>query len=198
MPPPYTLTSAMLTQVAEIAGAVGRLEAIAGTGKIPLLRREDRIRSIHSSLAIENNTLSLEQVTAVIAGKRVLGPPQEVHEVKNAFAAYEAMPSWNADSSKDLLAAILTALREASATDPVADPVTDQVAALLRILKSDPLSATDGMTRLKLSHRPTFRANYLNPALAAGLIERTVPDKPNSRPQKYRLTAKGRRMSDEG
>jgi hypothetical protein len=48
------------------------------------------------------------------------------------------------------------------------------------------------MTRLKLSHRPTFRANYLNPALTTGLIERTIPDKPNSRLQKYRLTAKGR------
>jgi hypothetical protein len=48
------------------------------------------------------------------------------------------------------------------------------------------------MKRLKLSHRPTFRANYLNPALSAGLIERTIPDKPNSRLQKYRVTTKGR------
>jgi hypothetical protein len=47
------------------------------------------------------------------------------------------------------------------------------------------------MARLKLAHRPTFRANYLDPALAAGLIERTIPGKPNSRLQKYRLTAKG-------
>ena len=57
------------------------------------LRRENRIRSIHASLAIENNTLSLDQVTAVISGKRVLGLPREIQEVKNAFAAYEAMPS---------------------------------------------------------------------------------------------------------
>lgn len=103
--PPFTLTSAMLTRVAEIAGEVGRLDALGGSGKVPKLRRENRIRSIHSSLAIENNTLTLEQVTAVIAGKRVLGPPKEVQEVRNAFASYEAMPSWNPASSKDLLAA---------------------------------------------------------------------------------------------
>jgi len=54
------------------------------------------------------------------------------------------------------------------------------------------------MTRLKLSHRPTFRANYLHPALEQDLIERTIPEKPNSRLQKYRLTAKGRRTNDEG
>lgn len=60
------------------------------------------------------------------------------------------------------------------------------------MLKDKPLSAVECMTRLKLSHRPTFRTNYLNPALTSGLIERTIPDKPNSRLQKYRLTAKGR------
>ncbi len=71
----------MLTRVAEIAGEVGRLDALGGSGKVPKLRRENRIRFIHSSLAIENNTLTLEQVTAVIAGKRVLGPPKEVQEL---------------------------------------------------------------------------------------------------------------------
>jgi len=59
------------------------------------------------------------------------------------------------------------------------------------VLKHKPLSAVECMTRLKLSHRPTFRTNYLNPALASGLIERTIPDKPTNRLQKYRLTAKG-------
>ena len=93
-----------------------------------------------------------------------------------------------------LLAALLTALREVGDTDQVTDPVTDQVAALLRVLKKGPLSAVECMNRLRLSHRPTFRANYLHPALKAGLIERTVPDKPNSRLQKYRLTAKGRNL----
>lgn len=103
--PPFSVTSAMLSLVAEIAELLGRLEALGIAGKMPVLRRQNRIRSIHSSLAIENNTLTLEQVTAVIAGKRVLGPPREVQEVRNAFAAYEAMESWNPASSRDLLAA---------------------------------------------------------------------------------------------
>ena len=93
-----------------------------------------------------------------------------------------------------LLAALLTALREVGDTDQVDDQVTDQVAALLRVLKKGPLSAVECMDRLRLSHRPTFRGNYLNPALEAGLIERTVPDKPNSRLQKYRLAEKGRSL----
>lgn len=103
--PPHTLTSAILSLVAEIAALLGRLEAVGAGDKVPKLRRENRIRSIHSSLAIENNTLTLKQVTAVIDGKRVLGPPREVQEVKNAFAAYEALDGWNPSSSKDLLAA---------------------------------------------------------------------------------------------
>ena len=91
-----------------------------------------------------------------------------------------------------LLTAILTALRAVSGTDQVSDQVSDQVKALLKALKAKPLSAVECMHRLKLSHRPTFRANYLHPALEHGLIERTLPDKPNSRLQKYRLTPKGR------
>ena len=326
-PPPFTITPAILSLVAEIAGEVGRLGAVAGQGSVPKLRRENRIKSIHASLAIENNTLTLEQVTAVIAGKRVLGKPSEIQEVKNAFAAYEAMSEWNPYSSKDLLsahrllmsglvdgagrfrtrsvgiaqgervvhlappadrvpglmkdllawvkrtdthplvassvfhyelefihpfadgngrmgrlwqtlilsrwnplfaflpvetvirdgqadyyrvlgacdkagnstafiefllAALLTALTEISSADQVGDPLTDQVKSLLRVLKNKPLSASECMARLKLSHRPTFRANYLHPALEQGLIERTIPGKPNSRLQKYRLTEKGR------
>ncbi|MGB0743432.1 MAG: Fic family protein [Opitutales bacterium] len=87
-----------------------------------------------------------------------------------------------------LLHALLTALQKSKGTDQV----SDQVARLLRTLKKGPLSALQAMTQLKLSHRPSFRANYLNPALAAELIERTIPDKPNSRLQKYRLTPRGK------
>ena len=333
-PPPYTITPAILSLVAEIAGELGRIGAISGSGNVPRLRRENRIRSIHASLAIENNTLTLDQVTSVIAGKRVLGPPNEIQEVRNAFAAYEAMTDWSPTSSGDLLAAhklmlrgladevgrfrsgsvgiaqgdrvvhlappagrvpdlvknllawlrrtdahplvassvfhyelefihpfsdgngrigrlwqtlllshwnpllawlpvesvihdrqadyyrvlavcdsagnstafvefllaaLLTSLREASAADPVSDPVSDQVAALLRILtKGNSLATSECMRLLNLSHRPTFRKNYLRPAIADGLIELTIPDKPNSRLQKYRLTEKGRRMNFEG
>jgi len=68
-------------------------------------------------------------------------------------------------------------------TDQVSDQVTDQVKAL----SAGPLSPLDCMKALGLLHRATFRQNYLNPALAAGLIERTIPEKPRSRLQKYRV-----------
>ncbi|WP_417775498.1 Fic family protein [Stutzerimonas xanthomarina] len=103
--PPLTLTSHMLALVAEIAEQVGRLAAREEMALTPQLRRGNRIRSIQASLAIENNTLSVEQVTAVLDGKRVLGLPREIQEVRNAFAAYEAMPGWNAAHRADLLAA---------------------------------------------------------------------------------------------
>ena len=70
-----------------------------------MLHRENRIRTIQASLAIEHNTLSLDQVTAVIDGKPVLGLPREIQEVRNAFAAYEAMSAWAPTSSADLLRA---------------------------------------------------------------------------------------------
>jgi len=93
---------------------------------------------------------------------------------------------------KFLLRALLTALRDATGTDQVSDQVTDQVVDLLHCLDKAPLSALDCMKRLKLSHRPNFRTNYLHPAKEAGLIELTIPEKPRSRLQKYRLTPKGK------
>jgi ATP-dependent DNA helicase RecG len=79
-------------------------------------------------------------------------------------------------------------------TDPVIDRVTvliDPVGRVLGALRCGPLAPSDLQTALGLKHRPTFRANYLRPALDAGLIEPTLPDKPNSRLQKYRLTPAG-------
>jgi len=320
--PPFTLTPRVLALVAEIGEALGRMTAQQGMPKPPALRRGNRLRTIQASLAIENNSLTLEQVTAVIAGKRVLGPPKEIQEVRNAFAAYEAMETWKPSSSKDLLAAhkllmaglvdcpgrfrsggvgiaqgekivhlappaqrvpglmkdllawlirtdahpliascvfhyelefihpfadgngrmgrlwqtlilsrwkpllawlpvetvirdrqaeyyaalansdqaghctvfiefllsaLLQALHEAAVTDQVGDQVSDQVKALLKCLAKRPLTALDCMKKLGLNHRPTFRKNYLQPAMDAGLIERTLPDKPNSSLQQYRL-----------
>ena len=80
-----------------------------------------------------------------------------------------------------MLSAIRDALAGFSATDQETDQETDQVKALLTTLGHDTLSALQLMGKLSLSHRPTFRENYLNPALKAGLIERTIPDKPKSR-----------------
>jgi Fic family protein len=320
--PPFTLTPCVLARVADIAEALGRITGQQGLPTPPALRRGNRLRTIQASLAIENNSLTLEQVTAVIAGKRVLGAPKEIQEVRNAFAAYEAMETWRPASSKDLLAALkllmtglvdrpgrfrsggvgiaqgekivhlappaqrvpglindllawlkrtdahpliascvfhyelefihpfadgngrmgrlwqtlilsrwkpllawlpvetvirdrqaeyyaalaasdkagqstafiefllsalLQALHEAAATDQVGDQVSDQVRALLKCLAKQPRTALACMKKLGLNHRPTFRKNYLQPAMDAGLIERTLPDKPNSSLQRYRL-----------
>jgi len=76
--------------------------------------------------------------------------------------------------------------------DPVTDPATDPVHRVVLALTAGEMAPSAMWIRLGLKHRPTFRENYLRPALAQGLIEPTIPDKPNSRLQKYRLTAKGR------
>ena len=86
-----------------------------------------------------------------------------------------------------MLTALRDALKDIPATDQVSDQDTDQVAKLLKVLGSDTLTALELMERLQLKHRPTFRKNYLNPALEKGLIEMTIPDKPNSKNQKYRI-----------
>ena len=320
--PPFTLTPRVLALVAEIGEALGRSTGPQGVPTLPALRRGNRLRTIQASLAIENNSLTLEQVTALIAGKRVLGPPKEIQEVRNAFATYEKMELWKPWSAKDLLAAhkllmtglvdrpgrfrvggvgiaqgekivhlappaervpglmndlldwlkrtdahplitscvfhyelefihpfadgngrmgrlwqtlilsrwkpllawlpvetvirdrqseyyaalaasdkagqstafmefllsaLLQALHEAGATDQVGDQVSDQVKALLKCLARQPMTALSCMKKLGLTHRPTFRKNYLQPAMEAGLIERTLPDKPNSSQQQYRL-----------
>ena len=91
-----------------------------------------------------------------------------------------------------LLEAILEAVRDVNTTDQAGDQVTDQVARLLAGLRDSPKAAIELMAILGLSHRPTFRNNYIRPALSAGLIEMTHPESPTARNQKYRLTARGR------
>jgi Fic family protein len=103
--PPYTITPAIVNLVAEIGETIGRYSVLAEQNLTPRLRRENRIRTIQASLAIENNTLTIEQVTAVIEGKRVLGHPREVQEVKNALAAYDRFDTWKPEAEKDLLEA---------------------------------------------------------------------------------------------
>jgi Fic family protein len=326
--PPYIRTPAIIELVAEIAEMIGRYTVLAEQNLTPQLRRANRIRTIQASLAIENNTLNLEQVTAVIEGRHVLGHPREIQEVRNAFATYEAMETWDHRSEQDLLTAhgvlmlglidnpgryrssgvgifqgehlvhmappasrvptlmgdlfawlaatnehplvascvfhyefefihpfadgngrmgrlwqtlilrnwkpllaylpvetvihahqdayyrvlaiadqqadatpfiefMLKALRdamsEAVATDQVSEQASDQVAALIGLIASKELGSNDLMRALGLSHRPTFRSNYLNPALQNAWIERTQPDAPRSPTQRYRLTDKARR-----
>lgn len=327
--PPFHMTDKMTSLIAEISEQVGRITVLQEGTISPHLRRENRIRTIHSSLAIEHNSLSLEQVTAILDGKRVLGNPNEIKEVQNAYEAYELMLRLNPASVDDLLKAhklmmnglvsengrfrsggvgvfdgevlihmappaefvpehiqnlfawyqkselhpliksaifhyefefihpfadgngrmgrmwhslllgkwkemffwlpieeliqsrqkeyydalgaadkqadsagfvelILEIIRDSlteitvigRSTDQDSDQVTDQdktpIERILSALGDETLSATDLMERLGLSHKPTFRKNYLNPALEQKLIERTIPNKPNSRNQKYR------------
>lgn len=103
--PPFEITNSILTLITEIAELVGQVNAEQNLSANPVLRRTNRIRTIYSSLAIEQNTLSLEQVTAVLAGKHVLAPPKDIAEVKNAFEIYEMMNTLNPYSVDDLLAA---------------------------------------------------------------------------------------------
>lgn len=329
--PPLTLTSTMLDLVAQISEQVGRLTAIRETQMTPQLRRGNRIRTIQASLAIENNTLSVEQVTALLDGKRVLGLPREIQEVRNAFATYEAMTGWRPESQADLLkahallmqgliddaghlrrggvgiyrgerllhmappanrvaklvdqlltwlaetdlhpliascvfhyefefihpfadgngrmgrlwqtlilsqwrpvlaylpvetvireqqdayyaalsaadhaaeatpfvefmlASIQQALAQTESTDQANDQVSDQVKRLLKLLhQHSPLKAADLMGQLSLTHKATFRGNYLRPALDAGLVEMTNPSSPQSPTQRYQLTPQGRAIA---
>jgi Uncharacterized conserved protein len=99
----------MLHQVIEISRVLGILEfSVKSDLK---LRKENRIKSIHSSLAIENNSLTEKQVTDIIDGKRVLGDPKEIREVKNAYDAYEEILTLDPYRQKDFLKAhrLLTA-----------------------------------------------------------------------------------------
>ena len=319
--PPYTITNKIVALIAEISELIGHITVTSGLNNNPKLRRDNRIKTIQASLAIENNTLTVEQITALLNGKRILGTPAEIKEVKNAYEVYEQLLTFNPFSVSDLLKAhgilmadlvknaghfrtggvgvfkgsrvvhmappaefvpehianllswyqqstahplvksavfhyefefihpfadgngrmgrlwhtllltawkeilawipvetlvkkrqeeyyealgkadkeadstvfaefMLTALRDAlkdiPATDLVGDPVTDPVAKLLAVLADKELSISELMKLLNLKHKPTFRNNYLKPALAKGVIEMTVPDKPSSKNQKYR------------
>lgn len=298
--PPFHMTDKITFLIAEISEQVGRITVLQERTISPHLRRENRIRTIHSSLAIEHNSLSLEQVTAILDGKRVLGNPNEIKEVQNAYEAYELMLRLDPSSVDDLLKAhklmmnglvpehihnlfawyqqselhpliksavfhyefefihpfadgngrmgrmwhslllgkwkelffwlpieeliqsrqkeyydalgmadrqadsagfvelmleiIRDSLKEITVvgrpTDQDDSQVTDQdktpVGRLLSALGDKTLSTTELMEQVGLSHRPTFRKNYLNPALEQNLIERTIPDKPNSKNQRYR------------
>ena len=103
--PPFTITNAIISDVADIAELVGKLSGANQLSANPTLRRTNRIRTIHGSLAIEQNTLTLDQVTAVLDGKTVLAPPKDIAEVKNAYEIYERLDELDPYSVDDLLLA---------------------------------------------------------------------------------------------
>ncbi len=320
--PPYAITDEMLRLISDIMENLGRLSGVNELEKLPRLRRVNRIKSIHSSLAIENNTLSFEQVTAVINGKPVLAPQKDVLEVQNAFRAYEKLDEINPYSIDDLLkihgvmtdglvkeagqlrsgqvgvynqdgkvvhlappaefvpgqiaqlfdwvqtsktnmlikssvfhyefefihpfndgngrtgrfwqTALLASWKPIFAWIPIesiiknnqeayynaialstsqgksnifvefmldvinnaikelvddaknhSNHLNNRIAELLKVIEPYPQSATELMEKLNLKSRAGFRNNYLQPALDAGLIGMTEPDKPTSKNQKY-------------
>ena len=333
--PPYTITTSILDSIANISELLGRYSAGQYSSSTPHLRRGNRIRTIQASLAIEHNTLSVEQVTAILEGKRVLGQPKEVLEVQNAFAAYDLLSdldpgnvddllqvhallmkgltsqvgSWresgvgiyrdeqlihmpppasqvarlmydllawvsdtdvhpliascifhyefefihpftdgngrmgrfwqtlmlskwrepmaylpvetiirdqqdayyqalresdNASDSTPFITFVLKAIEQAlnealeselkHPSDQVGSQVSDQVKSLLKLFRTDPskpLRVADMMQKLALKHRPTFRKNYLKPALDQSLITMTNPDSPNSPRQSYLISTQG-------
>ena len=100
--PPFDITNIMLDRISSIMKKVGKLDNYKDLNKMPVLRRNNRIRSIHSSLAIEANSLSFDQVKDIIDGKKVIGPQDEIQEVKNAYEAYKLIKMVNQYSIKDL------------------------------------------------------------------------------------------------
>jgi len=140
--PPFQITGRILSLVAEISEAVGRLTEQIGSEQALRLRRVNQVLTIQGSLAIEGNTLS------------------------------------------HMLRMILDAIRSTSTLQ-----VTPQVKKLLSVIKGE-MTRAQLQGLLGLSDRKSFRERYLLPALRQGLIEITIPDKPNSRLQRYRLAGK--------
>jgi len=103
--PVYTISTKAIDLVARIAEKLGEIRGSGEYSRNLRLRKINRLRSIQSSLAIENNTLSLGQVTDIIEGKKVLGSPHEIQEVKNAYQAYEYLPEYDPYKVKDFLKA---------------------------------------------------------------------------------------------
>ena len=103
--PPFDPTDKITATALDIAEMVGRLAPDSALSSSPVLHRELRIKTIHSSLAIEQNTLTMEQVTDIIDGRRVFGPPDDIREVRNAKRAYDLLGNWDPRNMDDLLEA---------------------------------------------------------------------------------------------
>ena len=107
MKPPYEITPKILKLITSISEKIGEVNANYLTKQSPQLRKQNRIKTIHSSLKIEGNTLTEEQITALIENKRVIGPEKDVLEVLNAIKVYEKLESYNFSSDRSFLKAHL-------------------------------------------------------------------------------------------
>ena len=105
MKPPYDITPNILKRISSISEKIGEVNANYLSKQSPQLRKQNRIKTIHSSLQIEGNTLSEEQITALIENKRVIGPEKDVMEVLNAIKVYEKLNDYEYSSDKSFLKA---------------------------------------------------------------------------------------------
>lgn len=110
-PSPFQVTPGIVDMLTSVAGHVGKLEGMNLLKPSPKLRRKNRIRTVQSSLFIEGNTLSLDQVTALLDEKRVIGPQRDILEVKNAFSAYDDLSAYDPFSMNALLEAHRTLMK---------------------------------------------------------------------------------------
>jgi len=105
MKPPYEISPAILNHITSISEKIGEINANYLNRPSPQLRKQNKIKTIHSSLKIEGNTLSEEQITALIENKRVIGPQKDINEVLNAITIYDNLGSFNATDEKSFLKA---------------------------------------------------------------------------------------------
>lgn len=111
MKPPYTISSQVLNLVSEVAQKIGEVNASFLTKQSPELRKQNRIRTIQASLAIEGNTLAIDQVTAILDKKRVIGPPKDIAEVNNAIQVYAQLRKYHPYTEKAFLLAHKTLMQ---------------------------------------------------------------------------------------
>ena len=109
--PPFTLSNKTLFLVAQISESIGRLTVQQEQEKLLRLRKVNRMRTVQGSLAIEGSTLTQQQITAILDGKRVIAPPREVQEAHNAISTYETLPQWQPENGTHLLAAHLLMMK---------------------------------------------------------------------------------------
>ena len=105
MKPPYQITHAILVKTASISEKIGAIKSYFLERPSPLLRKQNKIKTIHSSLKIEGNTLTQEQITAIVENKRVIGPQKDIKEVLNAIKVYDQLALFDPFSSKSFLSA---------------------------------------------------------------------------------------------
>lgn len=117
MKPPYDITPTILKQITTIAQKLGEVNATYLNKQKPQLRKENRIKTIHSSLQIEGNTLTEEQITALLENKKIVGPKKDILEVLNAIKVYENLGKYKFHSEKSFLKAhseLMTGLIESA------------------------------------------------------------------------------------